>query len=102
MFIEVKRNNYPERVRTSRHTGKVLSVTPAFHVCGYFHNGREIAKYDSRDDCLYLRTDYIGCDFSRSAYDRAVSSERFGEAYRYLFAMLNVDQTSTISEYMYA
>lgn len=101
-MITVKRNNHPAREIRSRHTGEVIRTIPEHYECGYFYEGREIARYWSQDDCLCLRTEYIGCDFKRSAYDRAVSSEKYGEAYQYLFAMLNVDRTSNISEYCFA
>ena len=100
-MIEVKRADYPERVRHHRKTGAVLSVIPAHYECSYHYNGREIARYMSINDCLMLKTDYIGHDFKRSTYDRALSCE-YKDAYAELFFMLNVDKTSKISEYMNA
>ena len=94
-FVDVKRTNYPERVSRS---GKVI---PAEYSCSYRHDGKELAKYYSREDVLYLRTEYIGSDFEKSAYQRALGCE-YAEAYKYLFGMLGVDETSNISEYMYA
>lgn len=78
--------------------------------CTYYHGGREIAKLShggqiakriGSDDCLWLRTEYIGSDFDRTAYNRAITC-RIGEAYRQLFDMLGIDESSYISEYMYA
>lgn len=94
MFVNVERKNYPERV------GKNGLIIPAEYKCRYLHDGKEIAQYFSRRDVLYLRTDFIGGDFSKSAYERAITC-KYAEAYQYLFAMLGVDETSTISEYMY-
>ena len=69
------------------------------YVCYYYHNGREIAYYDSKRDCLNLRTEFIEREWKKPVYDRAMNG-RYKEAYEELFAMLNADQTSTMSEYM--
>lgn len=94
-FVDVKRTNYPER------TNRRGELIPAEYECSYRHDGKEIAHYYSRRDILYLRTDYIGSDFTKTAYQRALTC-KYAEAYRYLFGMLGVDETSTISEYTYA
>lgn len=93
-MIQVNRKNYPER--TDRN-GKMI---PAEYTCSYRYEGKEIAKYYSREDILYLRSDYILCDFSKSHFERATTGE-YAEAYKYLFGMLGVDETSNMSEYTY-
>ena len=95
-MITVKRTDY--KSRTIHYRNGRESVIPARYECRYLHNGREIATYDSKDDVLYLKTDYIGSDFKRPPYDRALTCA-FKEAYSHLFQMLNVDSTSSISEY---
>lgn len=97
MFIDVRRKDYPPMVAKNRN-GDVMYTIPARHECRYIHNGKEIAHYDSQDDCLYLRTDCIGSDFKKSEYDRALSCE-LKDAYKYLFDMLGIDRNSKISEY---
>ncbi len=91
-MVDVARRNYPER------TGRNGKVIPASYECRYLYEGREIAWYDSKTDCLYLRTDCIGCDFKKSVYDRAVSC-KFQDGYKYLFDMLGADKTARMSEY---
>ena len=94
-MIQVNRKNYPERV------GRGGKIIPAEHACSYRYQGKEIAKYYSRDDILYLRSDYIVCDFSKTRFERATTGA-YAEAYKYLFGMLGVDETSNLSEYTYA
>ena len=86
-MIEVRRTNYPGRLYHSGH-----------YTVDYFHDRKKIAFYDSRSDTLYLRTELIGSDFKRSAYERAKTCES-KDVYEYLFAMLNVDETTKISEF---
>ena len=69
--------------------------------CRYYFLGREIANYSSSSDTIFLRTEFIGCDFSKSAYERALDC-KLAEAYKYLFAMLGIDETSSVSDYMFA
>lgn len=78
---------------------------PAWYEVKYFYtptfrNKVEIAKYSSKDDVLRVRSEYIAHG-RRSSYDNALHGN-FTDAYRYLFDMLNVDETSSIGEYMYA
>ena len=61
-MIQVKRIDHPEWTGKNRF-GKT-ETRPASHECIYRYEGREIARYTSRNDCLMLRTDYIGCDFN--------------------------------------
>lgn len=98
-MIQVKRIDHPEWTGKNRF-GKTVT-RPASHECIYRYEGREIARYTSRNDCLMLRTDYIGCDFDKSIFERATSCE-YADAYKYLFGMLGVDETSHMSEYTYA
>ncbi len=95
-MVEVKRTNYP--ARTIKYRSGREKYLPEWHECRYLHNGREIATYNSNDDILYCKTDLIGHDFKRSVYDRATTC-KLKDAFCYLFAMLGVDETSSISEY---
>lgn len=64
----------------------------------YYSNGVQIAKYDGYDNMLYIRTDCIGSDFSRTTKDRALSS-----AYATEFAeILSSVDFAKVSEYTYA
>lgn len=92
MYITVERTDYP-----AIHPKNRPSI-PAHYESRYICEGREIATYDSLRDVLYCRTDYIGRDFKRSVYERAVSCPR-KEQYIYLFDMLGVNETSDLSEY---
>lgn len=98
--IEVIRKNYPATVKRNRRTGAETWI-PERHKCSYLYRGMEIATYSSTSDTIYLRTDIIGSDFTKTAYERALTC-RHHAAYEYLFGMLGVDETSTISEYTYA
>ena len=96
MMVEVIRKDYEAESWTDRRGRS--HYHPAHHYCRYLYDGKEIANYDSISDVIYLKTDYIGHDFSKTVYDRAVNS-KYKEAYRYLFDMLGVDKTSRLSEY---
>lgn len=72
---------------------------PAFYECYYYHDGKEIAWYNSKNDTLYLKTRLISKDRSLNYYNRALAGD-YHEAYAYLFNMLGVDETSTMTEYM--
>lgn len=91
-MVEVKRRDYPQRM------GRNGKEIPASFECKYIAGGKVIAYYESKQDTLYLKTDYIGTDWSKSPYERALSCER-KEEYKYLFNMLGADNTSKISEY---
>ena len=99
-MIEVKRYDYPAKTKVSRRTGKEIT-TPARYYCYYYYKGKEIAQYSSMGDVLALNTDYIGTNFSLKPYDRALKC-RYKDAYQYLFAMLNVDRTTRITDYIQA
>ena len=96
-MITVKRTDYEAKTFRNKRTGRTRLV-PSHYECRYIYDGKEIAFYESRDDVLYLKTDYIGSDFKRSEYDRALTS-KYSEAYSYLFQMLNCDSTTRMSEY---
>ncbi len=96
-MISVQRYDHKERV-SYRGTPREKTI-PAFYECYYYHGGKEIASYDSRFDTLYLKTKLISKDRSMNYYNRALAGEH-KEAYAYLFNMLGVDETSTMSEYM--
>ena len=97
-MIEVRRRDYP--AQTYRLHGHEFSENARYE-CRYFHQGREIARYDSKTDCLYLKTDLIGHDFKKTKYDRALRCQT-KEAYSYLFDMLGIDRDSNLGEYTYA
>lgn len=92
MAIEVKRQDYPAR------TDRAGNTIPAHFECYYMADGKQIAHYTSRNDTLYLRTDYIGTEWSKSPYERALECSH-REDYKYLFAMLGADGTTKMSEY---
>ena len=107
--IEVIRTNYPEKtIHFKNGTEKFI---PARYECKYRYEGKTIGFYDSKDDIVYLNDDYInaGLDYRdrkkwakwchTSPYDRAKSCPNH-EAYDYLFAMLGIDETTRLSEYM--
>ena len=100
-MIEVKRTNFAKRELHDNRTGKVMRVVPEFYECRYYHNGREIAWYNSKDDCIYLKTRLIGTDFKKTPYERALSCP-MKDVYAYLFEMLGADATSKMSEYFSA
>lgn len=93
-MIEVKRHDYKE-VRNKR-TGQ---ITPAYYECYYYYKRHELAWYNSKEDILRLNTKYISYD-KTTVYERALKSNMYGDAYRYLFDMLNVDKDTNMSEYM--
>ena len=93
-MIEVRRKDYPA-IR-----GQHRSF-PARYECRYFNNGQEIAKYTSIDDTLRVRSELISHNKRKSTYENAITG-KYGEVYQYLFAMLKVDENSSIYEYMYA
>ena len=99
--IVVKRNDYKEHIFRG-------IVRPAYYECEYFFEGRKIAFYDSRDDTLYLNSDFIDRDKEgkrdrarrdETAYNRALSC-KIAEAYKELFAMLGCDSETHFSEYI--
>ena len=96
-MIQVRRTNY--EARTKKHKSGRIEEIPAYYTCRYCYGGKEIARYNSQEDILRLRTEYINNDFSMSYYDRAMQCE-LSDAYMYLFYMLNVDETTSMSEYM--
>ena len=67
--------------------------------CHYYYNGREIADYYSSQDTIYCNSRYIVHDWGKPVYDRALNGE-YKEAYAELFAMLNADETSKMSEFL--
>jgi len=67
--------------------------------CYYYRDGRKIAEYYSKTDTIYRDSRLINKDLKRPIYDRALSG-KYAEAYRQLFDMLNIDSTSTMSEYI--
>lgn len=95
-MIDVKREDYPEL--------NFKGVIPAHYKCIYRYNGRKIAFYNSREDCLYLNSDYIdrrkdgARDRSGATYTRAMNC-KLAEAYEELFAMLGVDEKTHLSEF---
>ena len=100
-MVKVERKDYKERTYTKKNGDEV--VQPAWHECRYWIPsiaGRriEIAKYNSRDDIVYLKSDFIGSDTSASVYQRAFSG-RHSAAYRELFNMLGIDEKTHLSEY---
>ena len=96
-MIKVIRTDYPER--KVRYPSE--RIIPAHYECSYRYGSCEIAHYNSRNDVFQLRTDYIGKDFSKSAYERALGCA-YKDAYKYLFDMLGVDSKTHITEYTYA
>lgn len=91
-MIEVKRSDHPAK------TLRNGEIRPAFYECHYYHNGKQIAWYDSKQDVIYLRTDFIGTNFKETPYTRALKCP-MSDAYKYLFEMLNVDEKTKISEF---
>ena len=61
-MVSVRRKDFKE-IRLKN--GKVI---PKCYECRYYSDGKEIAWYTSKDDTIFLRTDYIGTDFSKSEY----------------------------------
>ena len=90
-MIKVKRTDY-----------KVTKngVVNKGHECRYTYNDREIAWANEINDnfMLYLKTDYIGSDFRKSAYERATTC-KYKDAYKELFELLGVDENCNVSEY---
>lgn len=103
-MIEVKRTEYPERVIHYRGGRIPPKTVPAHYVCYYKFGGRQIAYYDSRDDCIYLNSRIIDrlADGTRKregkVYDRALRCG-MAEAYKELFEMLGADEKTRMSEY---
>lgn len=65
---------------------------------------REIAKFDSLEGILRLRSDYIlhgASDFKNPVYYRALEGQ-FADQYKELFEMLNITEDTPLSEYTYA
>lgn len=97
-MITVERKDFPARDIKNKRTGEVIKTIPARYTCRYYHQGREIAFYESDFDCLYLKTDLILRDFSKPIHYRALNG-KCKEVFAYLFDMLNVDETSRLSEF---
>lgn len=95
-MVDVYRKDYPAKVRKLRNGGE--QTIPAWYSCVYKCGNKQIAYYDSRDDVLYCKTDYIGHDFSKSVYERATTC-KMKDVFKYLFFMLNVDKESILSEF---
>ena len=103
-MVRVERKDYKEQ--TFKRYGKIQTTIPAHYICRYYHKPtiqreKEIAMYDSREAVLRLRTEYIARDRKLSTYQRALQGE-YSDAYRHLFEMLGVDETTQLSEYMNA
>ena len=97
-LVTVKRTDHPERVDKR---GSEPKVYPAFYECSYrAADGRELAKYYSDRDALWLRTDFIGTDFDKSYTERALTCPK-ADAYREIFDSFPV-MPAKISEYTYA
>lgn len=92
-MITVKRVDY-KAVYDRR--GK--EIKPDRYECRYYSAGKELAWYDSYEDVLYLNSRYIDRSHKKD-FDKAVNG-KYAEEYKYLFAMLKVDGTSRMSEYM--
>ena len=71
--ITVKRHDYPERIRHLRNGS--TRIIPACYECVYYWNGKEIAYYASREDVVYLKTDYLGRGENLSYFERMRASE---------------------------
>ena len=69
------------------------------YTCHYYYNGREIADYMSQYDTIYCNSRCIAKDYKKPIYERALNGE-YKEAFAELFAMLNADKTSKMSEFM--
>lgn len=93
-MIDVRR--YDHKEATNKRTG---AVTLPWYECYYYYNRKELAWYDSREDILRLNSNYLSKD-KATEYERALKSERFSGAYKYLFDMLNADKETNMSEYM--
>lgn len=96
--IEVRRQYVESRVKKYK-SGRIETI-PAYYVCRYYYGGKEIARYDSQENLLRLRTELIKNDFSLSCFERAIQGD-YSNAYRQLFDLLNIDKESAMSEYMF-
>ena len=94
--ITVKRRDYPERVRTLR-SGRTR-VIPAHYECTYYWKGKEIAYYVSREDVVYLKTDYLGRGKGLSYFERMKTSED-PEMWADLVQFLKINSDTKLSEY---
>ena len=109
-FVDVVRTDYPKKIFRNKRTGKE-TIREAFYCCSYRYQGREIANYNSEEDIIRLNSEYIDSKvsnarmkerseyFKKPAYERALECD-YKEAYKYLFAMLGIDETTKMSEFM--
>lgn len=92
-MMTVKRTTFKDLRNT-----KNKEIPAEYFECRYYHGGRQIAWYSSIDDVLRLKTDYIGSNFDKTPYERALECD-MKRVYEYLFEMLNVDEKTNVSEY---
>lgn len=87
------------RFEVVRHDYKTTRISAAYFTNVYYWYGEKIAEYDSRKDVIYLNSRKIAKPNGDSIYNRALNGG-YGRRFRYMFAALGVDETSTLSEYM--
>lgn len=97
-MITVQRTDYKERTITNRRTGKVIKTIPAHYECRYLCDGKEIAWYDSKDNVVYLRTDYLAKPFS-APYEERMKNSKYVAMWNELIEFLNINKDTRLSEY---
>ena len=94
--ITVKRHDYPERIRHLRNGS--TKVIPAYYECIYYWNDKEIAYYVSREDVVYLKTDYLGRGKDLRYFGRMKASNDPG-MWADLVQFLKINSDTKLSEY---
>ncbi len=94
--FDVKRYDYAER--NYRLLNGTTKTVPAHYECYYYWNGKEFAHYKSRDDMIYLNSNYLGRDRNLSYIERMKSSD-YPEVWAHFAEMLKITENTALCEY---
>lgn len=85
-------------ITVKRYDFKRTTKRPAYYETVYRWDGVKIAEYNSLKDVIYLDSRKIR-NGDGTTFDRALTG-KYSHRFAYLFEMLNVDETSSLSEYL--